>query len=435
MLDELNKELLRDLGIKALGDIIAILRYAKEKESAYKRRSPPIVETSPPPPTQRSQTKTSTGKTTAAKTVAKAQVSKTQVSKTQVAKPQVAGPHVPVTLGKTKSAKAAAASTGTKQPPEPSQLKIVTTQKVAGETTTQKRTTGKSTATNSMRVQDSKNATVLNASSALSTTRPGRQKLSERFNEYEMVVKKKKLSEEEAVTDAEVKQIRSRQQQLQSPPVAKQTVTGPTLVAETSSKTAQVGTKYIGVKVGDKIKLKAVPRSVENSSQSRSPQNDEHESLRISTGDSGSSRRTQFTVQVLSKQPGLHDNSKTTPTTKNNKTATTTVKSKPKVTVVPAQGKALNRAKPLTSIFDRLDAPSSSTTALTLLKEDERRKDNVFKRLGTKTDGGEDGGSSKTPIAIGVVRPAPVTTPVSSRLGDKQKNTESVFSRLGSQSI
>ena len=402
--------------LKALGDIISILRHAKDKESSYKGRSPspPVVVETPPP----------------------SRKPKTAAGKSQTTKPQTAGPRIPLTTtttAKTKAAKTVGASVkvSTKAPPQPAQLKVVTTQKVAGDSSSQKRASTGSIG--NMRVTDSKSTTVLNASSALSTSRPGRLKLSERFNEYETEVKRKKLSEgDTTVSAAQLKEIRltnqtavkSRQQQEGAGVAMKQTITGPTLVGDSSSK-AGSDVKYIGVKVGDKIKLKAVPRQQSRTSQA---QEGGAKNNGANGAESSSSRRTQFTVQVPSKQPGVVE-TKSPPAEK-------TVKTKPQVTVVPAQGKALNRAKPLTSIFDRLDAPSSSTTAISLLKKDEGRKDNnVFKRLGTKTDGeGDDVRSSKTPIAVGVVRPAAASTPVSSRLGEKT-NSESVFSRLGSQSI
>ena len=145
--------------------------------------------------------------------------------------------------------------------------------------------------------------------------------------------------------------------------------------------------------------------------------------------------KTLFTIHLPSKQPGAIAGSGGGGST------VTTANPKPTVTVVPAQGKALNRNhKSASSIFDRLDAQSSSSTAMSLLKKDkesspQQGKKNVFKRLGTKEDsptsssnssskstGSTGGGGSRAHQKVQIVPPMQ---------GSEHSAAKSVFNRLG----
>jgi len=57
MMDELNKELLHDLGVKAMGDVIAILRHAKVKYAEMSRHHSPTPETMDEQPPVATKTK------------------------------------------------------------------------------------------------------------------------------------------------------------------------------------------------------------------------------------------------------------------------------------------------------------------------------------------------------------------------------------------
>lgn len=356
MLSELNKDILQDLGVKALGDIITILRFAKEEQSGMKR--------SPSP--QPKQTTTSQVKPQPPKMQPK---SRAQSSLENV-KSKVASSNSPM--------------------PKLSQLKVTTTQKLA-----QKTGNGK-IQEKPVRAANINNSNVLNASSALVTTKPIRKKLSERFDQFETDSKRKKVEVNEMLriqTTPEVQEVKVGDRIRQTPD--RPNVAGPALPAKNMPRAEG---KYIGIKVGDKIKLKPVSQQI--------PKKVEVNKLVQST----QAQPTQFTVQVPSKQPSnMHD----------------VPKSKPKITVVPAQGKTLNRTKPLMSIFDRLDVPPSSIVKLSSNDE----KDNVFRRLGTRSiDNKFTGNESK--VAIGVVHPASSTT----RVGEKH-SPDSVFNRLGDPNL
>jgi len=372
MLNELNKELLRDLGVKALGDIIGILRHAKEKQSSLKKSpSPQPAPVSAPQP--RTQPRT---------------LPRTQPRTQPRLQPR---PRVPLEKVKSKAPPPDA--------PSPSQLKIITTQKVNQIKT--KSVGAINIKERPIKANNANTSTVLNASSALISSKPSRQKLSERFDEFETEAKRKKMVDDgklKVQTMSEIKNIRiGDRTKVRQVPEIQQTIIAPSLPANKAEG------KYIGIKVGDKIKLKAVPQVQNREEGPKGPQ-------------ATPAKPTQFTVQVPSKQPcNIQETSK----------------NKQKVTVVPAQGKALNRTKPLTSIFDRLDAPSSSSNALSLLSKDEltNLKDNVFKRLGTKSDDNPEN-AQKSQVAVGVVQPASS----SARLGEKH-GSESVFNRLGDHHI
>lgn len=302
MLDELSKELLHDLGIKAVGDVIAILRHAKLKYAELSRdrsTSPEVVEK---PPIKRKSDGTTSRK-------------------------------------------------GTTQLPEkfPSKLSLV--KPTPPKTIPQKTVASKAQPSKNMPTAQVKDSVIPANAPALRITtstqspttskpKPGRMKLSDRFNEFHNEAKRKKL--EEGRVDEE---------------------------------------------------------------------ND-----RLSEKQPGKGKGTTFTIQVPRKQSS---------TKSTNVEEIQKVTTQPKVTLVPAQGKALNRNRHSTSIFDRLGKSTASN--IPIQGETPEDKPNVFNRLG---------GISTSPSTIQPVQKVSAIVRKTNNTASgmtKTSKTSSVFNRLGSK--
>ena len=322
MLDEINKEVLRDLGIKAIGDVIAILRFGKQKHAEMNRSpSPEIVETS--------ITGSSGIKSKSLNTTEKVKsLQKTAISKPLGIKPSVSNAAPGKMLAKTSSL-----------------FKITSFRKGNNSKSKQIPVNSNSKSINSSKDKLSKiGHTITKTTESIKSKPPSRLTLSQRFGEFETEAKRKKVESKDNTI-----QLSNAASQFIPTPRATQPQANPLLPSKLKSK------------------------------------------------------GTMFTIQLPSKLPT---------------TVSDAVKPKQKVTVVPALGKALNRNKNTSSIFDRLDAPSSSSTAISLVNKDElpSQKKNVFNRLGTR----EDTPSNNVQVVTGTVRDTGMA-----------KSSKSVFNRLG----
>ncbi|XP_057315660.1 uncharacterized protein C19orf47-like [Hydractinia symbiolongicarpus] len=300
MLNELSKELLHDLGIKAVGDVIAILRHAKFKHAELSRdrsTSPEVVEK--PPMKRKSDVATS---------------KKTQLPEKFPSKLSLVKPKPPKTIPqKTVASKA-----------QPSK----------NMPTTQVKDSVIPANAPALRI------TTSTQSPTTSKLKPGRMKLSDRFNEFHNEAKRKKLEEERV----------------------------------------------------------------------------DEENDRLSEKQPGKGRGTTFTIQVPRKQSS---------TKSTNLEEIQKVTTHPKVTLVPAQGKALNRNRQSTSIFDRLGKSTASN--IPIQGKTPENKPNVFNRLGA---------ISTSPSTIQPVQKVSAIVRKTNNTASgmtKASKTSSVFNRLGSK--
>ena len=294
MLDELNKDILRDLGVKALGDLITILRYSKHKHFVIDRSPAPILPSS-----------------------SILQLSDIKSSSTEKIKSTIS---LPTRL------KSSFSNIKCQNESTSSQIKNTTPQNVSN--------AKNEWIHHSKNNQTTKRISVISNPTKISLESMNNSKATEKTSEsINSKAIRLKLSERFDGLETEAKRIK--------------------------------------VEVKDKPTVNVKHIKFEKKEQVRSDAN-----LNVTPID----EPIQFTVQVPSKQPI---------------NASDVAKLKPKITVVPAQGKALTRSKYLTSIFERLDAPSSSSVAVGLLSNNDLsiQKNNVFKRLGCKATDNFDGSS------------------------------------------
>jgi len=388
MLEELNKDLLRDLGIKALGDIITIIRHAKQRGN---NRSPSPDNSAQLSSKPLDKIKSSISLSTATKTsfttskVANKTVQNVRNKPNNPIPVRTAHNPIPVRTAQNPIPVRTAQQTG--------KTNNTILEKASGNVTTTSRVSMQpirlgsnriGTAINKVPDATSKDSDMISTKSSKSGIGKPRLKLSDRFDGFDVESKRMKTDE----TDVR-KQIQGQYSES---------------LKEVQPKTT------IGIRTVD-IDDRSKARSAPNSFQSSLARDDKKNLVRqqptgnaSKTSPPSAAKPVQFTVQVPSKPP-MNKGDPTVPT-KPSPTQT-------KVTIVPAKGKALNRNKQMTSIFDRLDAPPSSSVAAELLNDESlNQKSNVFRRLGLKSD-------------------KPKTSVENVNQTDKKLATESVFRRLG----